>query len=117
MEKTKIKKVINVIFLLIVVYVVLLLFDFAPDYPRNIKGWLLLLGVGFCYYLADIISSILQGVLEIPLFGPAALFYRIIKGRSTSVSAEFSYDHWGRNILSGIFVWSLIIVIVSFVNR
>jgi hypothetical protein len=100
-----------------VVYVVLLLFDFAPDYARNMKGWILLLGVGFCYFLADIISSILQGVLEVPLFGPAALFYRIIKGRSTPLRAEFSYDHWGRNILFGIFFWSLIIVIVSVVNR
>jgi len=73
--------------------------------------------IGIFYFLADIISSILQGILEIPLFGPAALFYRIIKGRSTSLISEFSYDHWGRNILFGIFFWSLIIVIVSVVKR
>jgi len=36
MDKSKIRKVLNVIFLLMVFYVVLLLFDFAPHYPRNI---------------------------------------------------------------------------------
>lgn len=113
----EIRKILNAVFLSAVSYVVLLLFDIAPDYPKNIEGWILLLSIGFLYCAADYLSAILQAFLEIPLFGPGALFYWIYKRHRTSLKDELSYDHWGRNILFGIWFWSLIILVVSLVNR